>query len=180
MIIPYQYTYLVTVLFGLILWLILFIHRKDLRREMILMSVLIAIFGLYAEYFWWTRDWWNPPTITGTRIGPEDIINGFATGGIVAVLYEEVFKKRVYKYKSSHNFMTLIIVAFLFITSSILFHNFSIQSWIASSIALLISGSLLIIRRKDLFMDALLTGVSLVLGLIPFYLVINFISPGYI
>ena len=42
----------------------------------------------------WTVDWWQPETVTGTRAGIEDAILGFTNGGLGAVLYEVVFKKR--------------------------------------------------------------------------------------
>jgi len=146
------------------------------------MSIIIASIGLYAEYFWWTRDWWSPPTITGTRIGIEDVLNGFVSGGITAVLYEELFKKRIYKYKpyKTHKLGALITIATFFIVSSILFHLLGLRSFIATPIAFLLSGFLIITQRKDLFYDALLTGLCLVLALIPFYLLLEYFSPNFI
>jgi len=138
--------------------------------------------GLYAEYFWWTRDWWNPPTITGTRIGIEDIFDGFITGGITAILYEDIFKKRIYKYRSSktHNLGGLIVIASFFVISSFLFHLLKFPSFVATPIAFSLSGILILIHRRDLFYDAILTGLCLVLALIPFYILVEYFSPGFI
>lgn len=39
------------------------------------------------------RDWWHPPTITGTRIGIEDLLYAIGNGGVLAVLYTIVFRQ---------------------------------------------------------------------------------------
>ena len=88
--IPLKYTYLIGAVISFVPWLILYMHRKDLRGEMVTMSVLVAAMGLISNYFWWTEDWWRPLTITATRIGIEDIVLGFSTGGIAAVPLEDL------------------------------------------------------------------------------------------
>ena len=90
-------TFLIGSFFILIIWVIFYYHRKDVRKEMIFMSILVSIMGVILDAFFWTKDWWHPETITGTLIGVEDIIAGFAIGGITAVLYEEIFKIKLSK-----------------------------------------------------------------------------------
>jgi len=51
MTIPYNYSYLIFALFFLPVWLILYFHRKDLRKEMLFMSIAIGIFGFFPEYY---------------------------------------------------------------------------------------------------------------------------------
>lgn len=46
--------------------------------------------------------------------------------------------------------------------------------------ALAVADIILILQRRDLIIDALLTGICMVIGIFPFYLILNFISPGYI
>src|SRR5205814_3685106 len=41
----------------------------------------------------------RPLSINGTRVGIEFFILGFSNGGIAAVIYEEFFKKRIYRPK---------------------------------------------------------------------------------
>ena len=41
-----------------------------------------------------------PATITNTPVGLESIIAGFVVGGVAAVIYEELFKKRI-KFRKS-------------------------------------------------------------------------------
>src|SRR5688572_32751862 len=95
--IPMRYAYLVSTLPFLLMWLVLYAQRKDLRPQMRFMSLFVAVSGLIAEGLWWTVDWWHPPTITGTRVGIEDFLLGFTNGGVAAVLYETIFRKRLAK-----------------------------------------------------------------------------------
>lgn len=181
MLVPLQYTYLVGVVIFSIIWLILYFHRKELRREMIVMSILVAILGLFSEYLWWTKDWWRPLTITGTRIGIEDLLLGFTNGGIAAVLYEEIFKKRIYKFKPrDHNLSLVLIIALSYFIFLIMFYILGLTSFIATAAVQIIIGSILIVLRKDLVYDAFLTGVCLVIVALPIYVLLEYLSPGFI
>jgi len=88
-----SYAYLAGSLAMLFIWLILYLLRKDTRREMWALGIYSGIASLIASWLWWTKDWWFPPNIMNTRVGIEDFIIGFSCGGIAAVIYEEVFKK---------------------------------------------------------------------------------------
>lgn len=67
------------------------------------MSILIGVLSVATSYYWWTIDWWKPLTFTGTKVGIEDFIMGFTTGGIIATLYEVLFKQALYKRKLHHH-----------------------------------------------------------------------------
>ncbi len=67
------------------------------------MSFIVGILGLMTSYYWWTVDWWRPLNITGTRIGIEDFIIAFTSGGIMATIYEVIFKRGLYKRKLHHH-----------------------------------------------------------------------------
>lgn len=179
---PIQYAYLTGTIISLIIWLILYLHRKDLRKEMIIMSILVAILGLFSEYFlWWTRDWWRPQTITGTVIGIVDLLLGFTNGGIAAVLYEELFKKRMYKYKSrNHNLGVSSLIILSYLIFIIIFYILKLNSFIATTAVQLIMGVILILLRKDLIYDALMTGFCLTITSIPIYLLLEYLSPNFI
>ena len=66
--VSYQYTYLLMGVIFAVLWAILFIWRKDTRKEMLLMSGIFGFAGPIADLLY-TIDWWNPLTLSGTRIG---------------------------------------------------------------------------------------------------------------
>lgn len=173
-------TYLIgsTILFGI--WLILYIYRRDVRREMVVMSVLVATSGLMMEAFVWTRDWWRPSTITGTLIGIEDLLMGFSMGGITAVLYEELFSVKLAQARRTmrHHTAELLTIIGLSIALGIIgFYLLELRSWIVWLIATLLPLSIIYLRRPDLIIPSLISGV-LLLGLaIPVFLLLHALEP---
>ena len=98
----FQYAYIIGNLFFLAVWIILFIYRRDLRRKMLVMSLVVAPMGPLSEIFY-LRDYWQPQLFNGWLIGIEDLLFGFAIGGIAAVIYEELFgKKYMKRHLSAH------------------------------------------------------------------------------
>lgn len=92
-----------------------FIRRKDLRREIFFISILISIISVLTSYCWWTKDWWRPNTVTGTIVGIEDFIIGFTAGGIMSVIYDFIFNKGYQKINLKHNplniYLSLLFMA---------------------------------------------------------------------
>ncbi|MEK6933893.1 MAG: hypothetical protein AABW75_03390 [Nanoarchaeota archaeon] len=139
----YEYSYLIAALISLFVWIFLFFWRRNLRKEMLVMSLLIGFLGLFLGLIY-TLDWWHPLTITKTIIGFEDFIFGFSLGGTSAVIYEAVFKKRIKirkirrkeEIRQNYNFL------FLFTSSLILFlfffYTLRLNSFYSSIIGLLI------------------------------------------
>jgi len=178
----YKYTYFFGVILFLIPWTILFLLRKDLRKEMFYISLLIGVIGVIVEYIWYTKDWWNPPTITGTIVGIEDFILGFASGGVGAVIYKEVFHKTMYRSISlriSHWILALPIILGIAI-SYILFAYFGLFSFWANVIGFVISLLLMSFIRKDLEKEAIEGGLLLTILTIPFYWLLFFFFPAFI
>ena len=90
----YIYFYLCGTIVYVLVWLVLFLKRPDLRKEMLVMSVLFGIGALVTAKLY-LADWWRPATVTGTAVGIEDFLFGFSAAGIAAVCYEELFRKRL-------------------------------------------------------------------------------------
>ncbi len=179
--IPPQYAYLVTTVLFFVFWLILYISRRDLRKEMWFMSIFIAASGLVAEYLFWTVDWWRPLTVTGTRVGVEDLLLGFTNGGIAAVLYEEVFKQKLSERKTvtpGFGIFFLIPLTFMILAGGVWWLH--LTSFWATTVALLIIGIVVIIVRRDLWQDALTSGFLVAFLVLPFFWVFMFLSPGII
>ncbi len=63
----YQYTYFLKGLIFLVVWVALFVWRKSDRKEMTIMTLIFAFAGPAADILY-TQDWWNPLTITNTKI----------------------------------------------------------------------------------------------------------------
>ncbi len=145
------------------------------------MSVIVGVLSLMTTYYWWTIDWWMPLNITSTRIGIEDFIMGFTSGGIMATIYEVVFKRGLYKRKLHHHAGgAFTVLLFLSQTTMWLFWGVGLTSFWASSFAMLLTALVVITIRRDLIVTSLLSGILMALISFSFYLVILLISKEWI
>lgn len=175
----YQYAYLIgniAILFPI--WLILFFYRKDLRNDILLMSIVLGICGPLSE-LWYLQDYWNPQTFTGTRIGIEDFLFGFFIGGIASVIYKELFNKHISKQKNKNHHLRFIFafIAIAIFIFNILFYIFGINSIYASMVVFLSMASLMYYFRRDLFIDGLASGIFLAMIMFLAYLIFLLIFP---
>jgi len=176
-----KFVYIIALVPFCAVWIIIFIKRKDLRQEMLVMSLLIGILSVVTSYYWWTVDWWRPITMTGTRVGIEDFIMGFTTGGLMATLYEVVFKRALYKRKLHHHISGGLTILFLLAQTTMwLFWGMSLTSFWASAIAMILVAVIMIFVRKDLLLNSLLSGVLMVFVSTLFYGTVLLISPEWI
>lgn len=80
------------ILFGI--WIILFIFKTNLRKEMLIASIFTMPFGLTEPLF--VPEYWNPITLFNLaktiQFDLESLIFSFVIGGIGAVLYESIFR----------------------------------------------------------------------------------------
>ena len=181
----YQYSYLIGDLIALAIWLLLYLWRKDTRKEMLIISLIFGLIGpLYAIPT--LIDWWNPPNITNTPIGIEDFLFGFVIGGISAIIYEEIFKKRVkirkvkeIKEKQRNlNILSLVLLNLGLYFGS--FYLLKINSFFSTVISLAITIPIIYLKRKDLIINSLATGLLItIIGFVGYSLV-EIINPGYI
>ena len=181
----YTYSYLITDLIFLAIWLTLFIWRKDVRRKILFLSIAFGVIGLIVEPIH-ILDWWKPITITNTPVGIEDFLYGFCMGGIAGVIYEEIFKKRIRVRKEkqknilSGNFKLLIFILSFLLAFVIMFYIFRINTFI-SAITLLSLGTIIMCSiRPDFIPDSLFSGILiLIIGFIA-YSITNLITPGWV
>jgi len=151
-----------------IAWIGFYYLRKDLRKEILIMSILAAPLGLFDLLF--VPGYWKPITLFELPIGIEGIIFSFLIGGLAAVSYIEVSKKKLTKIKKFHrHFSVFVFVISLPILIGCYFlHILNIE--IALYLALVIGAAVIVFVRKDLFKSAFLGG--LVFGLIYSFLLI--------
>lgn len=178
----FKYAYLIGNFFFLLVWIILFLYRRDLRKEMLTMSLLVAPLGFTQVFYF--QDYWRPdyfwkPIIN--MVGIEDILFSFFIGGIAAVIYEEFFGK---KYTKRH-LQSRIWWMFGFVVLSIVFMAigrliFKINFMYLSILFSLFIGVLIIILRHDLLMDALFSGLLIGGLMFIFYLVFGQLFDGII
>ncbi|MBI2627486.1 hypothetical protein HYW72_00995 [Candidatus Nomurabacteria bacterium] len=173
-------TYLIGVLMYFPVWLILYIYRKDLRKEILLMGSLVAIVATFMEAFIWTKDWWKPTTITGTIVGIEDILFGFFVGGIIVSIYEEIFKDKLVKIrgkKNTHLKHFIIVILLSTFIGNFTFFYINIHSFYSSLFTMLIPTLVIYFYRKDLIILSLTSGVIITLISIPIYYIIFSFDP---
>ncbi len=148
---------------------------------MILTSLLISILSVLTSYFWWTKDWWKPETITGTIVGIEDFIMGFTTGGIMSIAYDFLLNKGYSKLKSKQRlFSGILVMIFMALLMFYLFLVAGITSFWSSVVTMIIVILFLDYSRRDLLLDSLISGVSMLFISVSFYLVIVLVSNTWV
>ncbi|HEV3245136.1 MAG TPA: lycopene cyclase domain-containing protein [Candidatus Paceibacterota bacterium] len=175
-----SYAYLIGDSILLFVWLVLFALRKDLRVQMIAMSLIVAPMGPLSELFY-LRDYWDPRLIGGFRLGFEDLLFAFAIGGIAAVIYEEIFMRREKRAKVSrprHWIMGSACFALAWMLLGVF--AFHINSIYVSISDLLAIGIAMLAVRRDLIGDAVLSGLSVCVLLFVFDFTFLHLFPGVI
>lgn len=174
----YQYTYLVLGILLFLIWIILYLYRKDLRKEILIISLLFGLGGILSEFVYIT-DWWRPLTITKTLIGLEDFLFGFSVGGIATSIYKTIFKKKI-KFMKRINKKTRDIFIIFIILFFGTFYIFKINSFYSSIIAFSASTLYIWIKRKDLIPSSIFSGFfMLIIGTL-IYSILNLIYPGFV
>jgi|TARA_Y100000310_G_scaffold21744_1_gene20980 hypothetical protein len=179
----YQYTYLIGSIIILILWLILFLYRKDIRKEMWVISLIFGFIALFTEKIY-SLDWWRPLTITGTIPGIEDFLFGFAIGGVASVIYEILFNKRikikkVKKLREKRRNLNFIFLIFLFVITFGGLIVLDFNSFWASVISSIMYTIVIYIKRPDLIKNSLISGFLVLVASIIGYYILNLITPGF-
>jgi hypothetical protein len=180
---PIRFTYLFGSSLFLIPWLLIFFIRKDLRKLMIINGLLALVLGLIFQYFFWTKDWWHPYTITGTRVGIEDILHGFLGGGVGACLYFYVFNKKLKTLNllSRRRLTLLIVLVFAgFILVSFLVKFLKLSSFTATAMAGVGASLVLAFSNKELIKNSIINGALMVVLVIPIYLLMIYVTPNFI
>ena len=164
--ISYTYSYLIADMVFLVIWFSLFIWRKDVRKQMLVISLTLGIIATFLEYIY-IQDWWHPLTITHTIIGVEDFIFSFTISGISTVIYEEIFKKKIRLRKENSKteikrdkkmFLIIILCLALFLGG---FYLLKLSSFYSSVLAFSIPLIIVLNKRKDLFLDSFISGIFL-------------------
>lgn len=97
-----QYVWLIWSLIILSVWGIVYYYKKDIRKEMLKMSLITFPFGLTEPLF--VPEYWFPPSIfdlaVKTGFDIESFIFSFAIGGLGTVLYSLIFKQQHVKFSN--------------------------------------------------------------------------------
>lgn len=176
--------------FSLILlgiWILIWVAKPNLRREMFWVSIFTMSFGLTEPLF--VPEYWNPPSLfdlaAKTGFDIESLIFSFAIGGIGAVLYGVLVRvkyQRISKYEKcqkKHRFhvlaLTSPILVFLF-----LYFLTKLNPIYSASIAMFVGGITAILCRPDLKEKIWIGGMDFLALYFVFFLSFNFIYPEFV
>ena len=182
----YHYVWLIWSSAFLLPWVLLYSLFPRHRAAMWWASIFMAPFGLTEPLF--VPEYWNPPSLfelarrTGFDI--ESIIFSFAIGGIAAVLYNVIMRKRVEPLRPGERHFSpprwhRWALALPFALFPILY--FLPWNVIYASIATMIAGAIAtVLCRPDLKANTLVGGVLFLVIYTIFLLGLKWSAPGYI
>lgn len=176
-----QYAYFIGCLIFFSVWILFFLSRKDLRKEMIFGSLLFLPFG-FSEALW-VPEYWNPPSlfnlISTYGFGIESFFFCFVCGGVAAVVYEIIARKRTVKIRGRQKFLfgPYISIILIFICLDFIFPSITIYNAIVS---LLIGAVIIAIKRKDLIGQIIFGGIFFAIIYFLLFVVFNKIFPEYV
>jgi hypothetical protein len=166
----------------LVIWLIIYLLRRDVRKELVKISLLFTLAGFFNLIF--IRDWWQPQTITNTIPSIEDFVFSFTTAGIPAVIYQVFFNKRLKlskkfrkKERRIHFLKFMLLGFFSFLVA---YFIFKINTFQSSMITALIMITIMWIKRKDLIGMSIISGILTLILFIPVYTFVDLVTPGWI
>jgi hypothetical protein len=180
----YEYTYLLMGCLFLSVWLFLYWRRRDERRELLLLSLLFAVFGIAADVLY-VKDWWHPMSVLGAiPFTGEALITAFGIIGVGAVLPEHILRlrdgspRRIFTRRELHVLaMSVFTMTALFYGS---FYFLGANSLVATILTLLIPTAFMWGARPDLIRVAIINGFALLGIAIPVYAILTFLTPGWI
>ncbi len=168
-------------LFGI--WFILFITRPTLRRELIWVSILTMPLGLTEPLF--VPEYWNPPSLFNlaarTGFDIESLIFSFALGGVAAVFYEAVTKKRHRRVFEPHGkSVHWIAIAFPLLVFLPLYFFTALNPIYSVIISAALGAIAVIACRQDLAKQILMGGVCFATLYFSSFLLINLAFPKFV
>ena len=181
----YQYVWLIWSSAFLLPWVLLYWLFPRHRAAMWWASIVMAPFGLAEPLF--VPEYWNPPSLfeLAQRIGfdIESIIFSFAIGGIAAVLYNIITRKRVEPVRPGERHdLRRRWHRWAVATPFALFPILYFLPWnvIYPAIAAMITGAIAAVWcRPDLKVNTLIGGVLFLAIYTVFLLGLKWSAPGY-
>lgn len=182
-----MYEWLIFSLALLAIWLVIFLVKPSVRKEMFWVSLFTMPLGLTEPLF--VPAYWDPPSLFNlaarTGFDLESLIFSFAIGGITGVLYEAIFKAKHLRmtdkemHSRRHRFHRLAIVspALVFVPLYIFTQMNPIYS---VSIAMFVGGIATLLCRPDLKRKIAAGGLLFTILYFLFFLSINVVFPTFI
>ena len=182
----YRFVYLVMVGVAFLIWLAIFLVRKDLRKEMLVMSGLISVLGVTQLLFAGT--YWSPTYVFSVHqlsLGAEDfLVCAFFYGGIGSVLYQFISSKKYVCHPMTRtgSVLPICIVPFTVGLATFLLLSIGTHANIiyTSTFGLLATALTLVSLRPGYAKAVFANGVLLGILDIAILAVLNAVFPGFI
>ncbi len=181
------YAYLIFSMALLVLWLILFAIRGDIRREMFWVSFGTMFLGLTEPFF--VPEYWDPPTLWDlsrkTGFDLESLLFSFAVGGIVFAAYNVIFgvapseSMAGERMDPRHRYHLLVILSAPVI-SVILMVLKIINPIYSATIGMTMGFFATLYCRTDLWLKMVVSGVLFFLFYFIAFALFNMAFPGYV
>ena len=178
-----QYAYLCGSLLFTIPMVWFCISRKDIIRLMTICGIVGIPFGVLTEYFFYTRDWWLPQTITGTRIGIEDIVYSFFHGALLSTTGLVLLDKNITLDEGSYRSMTIGVLKIglaIIVSGLVGVVIFKLPSFIVTTLIFAMVGAIMTFNRPDLIKVGLVGMCGTIGWCAPVFWITNSFFPGWI
>jgi hypothetical protein len=176
-----KYLYLWGSIAGCILFILVYLKRKDLRSRMLSAGVIVGLIGILSESVFF-QDYWTPPLLFRFGIfgGIEDFLFGIVAGGVGVVIYDVVFHKRLRRSYHPQIWIMPIVLISQVLSVIIFFKGLGFNSIYASSVGFLVPAILIIYWRRDLAVEVLLSAVLSGLVLVSIEFLMLIFAPAYL
>jgi hypothetical protein len=182
-----QYAWFIWSLIIIGIWLIIYLMRKGVRKEMLTASLWTTPLGLTEPLF--VPEYWNPPSLFNlaqkTGFDIESLIFSFAIGGIGSVLYNLITKTQlqpvseVEKQHRRHRFhrFTIVVPVVVFL----LLATFTQLNHIYCGVAGMFAGAITALWcRPDLKRKIWIGGILFTLLYFFYFTSLNWAYPDYV
>lgn len=175
--IPVEHAYLFLVIPFLLVWLGIFVFGSHTRRLQVKASVLGALAGPISEILYFS-DYWKPTGVVPIWIGShplliEDMLFGFAIAGIAVSIFPAVFRvKRVRLPEQVVTFRAIILLALVFVASTLLGIVGGLNSIYATTAAFMVTAFVMLWYRPNLIRTAIWSGILVFLVVFSSYFVL--------
>ena len=152
----YRYAYLALALCFLVSAGLIWLVRRDLRRNILVLGSFGLIWGPISEY-WFRQDYWVPTSIfSGAWL--EDCIYGAGIAATAGTVYK-LFTRKVLVQDGKRRYWIALAFPACYVTGMVIFQQiYSANSiYVSMSVYLLVSFVVLFIRR-DLLLPAMASG----------------------
>ncbi len=183
----WTYAYLILSVALSLVWVALYILRRDLHASMLRVSACTGLLAITEPAF--VPSYWNPFTIFNlarrTGFDLESVLFSFAIGGIVFAAYELVFHVRpdetiaAERHHERHRQHTLAVLL-PFLLFGILIFTTRLNPIYSSAIALLAGFAATLYCRRDLWLKMIVSGGIFFAIYFVSFAVFNLVFPGYV